>query len=177
MDRFMMSHRDRIVGTLSCFDRVIFKGHLPIGHPVGLERFFSWIGAKLMDFKKVALDCADRLKEHAQAVARQAGRPYQYLQRPLRKEELARQIAARDGVERGLICVLGTVEPVPAFRLAYGEGRPRLCFEFRKCLVHYFYLFDPEFGFLHVRRPTWFPFTLQVYMNGHDWLARRLKRL
>src|SRR2546426_10200186 len=46
-----------------------------------------------------------------------------------------------------------------------------------KCLVHYFYLLDPEFGFMHVRRPTWFPFTMQVYVNGHDWLARRMNRL
>src|SRR2546426_7702134 len=45
-----------------------------------------------------------------------------------------------------------------------------------KCLVHYFYLLDPEFGFMHVRRPTWFPFTMQVYVNGHDWLARRMNR-
>ena len=38
MDRFIMHHRDKIVGTLSCFDRVIFKGHLPISHPTGMEK-------------------------------------------------------------------------------------------------------------------------------------------
>jgi hypothetical protein len=177
MDRFIVHHRDRILGTLSCFDRVLFKGHLPISHPTGLEHFFSWLGAKLMDFKEIALDLADRLKQHAVAVAGQAGRPYRYLNRPVRKEELAREIAARDGIARGLICVFGAVEPVQAFRLAYGQGRPRLCSDWRKCLVHYFYLFDPEFGFLHVRRPTWFPFTMQVYVNGHNWLARRMDRL
>ncbi|TMB93789.1 MAG: hypothetical protein E6J42_12380 [Chloroflexi bacterium] len=178
MDRFIVHHRDRILGTLACFDRVIFKGHLPISHPTGLETFFtSWLGLKLKEFKEVALHLAGRLKEHAQAVAQQAGRPYQYLNRPVRKEDLARQIAERDGVQRGLICVFGAVEPVQAFRLAYGEGRPRLASDWRKCLVHYFYLLDPEFGFMHVRRPTWFPFTMQVYVNGHDWLARRMNRL
>ena len=39
-----------------------------------------------------------------------------------------------------------------------------------------FYYLDPECGLLHVRLPTWFPFTLQVYLNGYDWLARQLDR-
>ena len=177
MDHFIMHHQDRIVGTLSCFDRVIFKGHLPISYSAGMESFFSRIGSKLMEFKKIAMNLAERLKVHAQRLAEQTGRPYKYLNGPVRKEELARQIAARLGVERGLVCVFGTLEPVQAFRLAYGEGRPRLRSEWRRCLVHYFYLIDPQFGFMHVRRPTWFPFTMQVYVNGHEWLARRMSRL
>lgn len=177
MDRFIMHHRDRIVGTVSCFDRLIFKGHLPISYPAGMESFFSRIGSKLMEFKKIVRDAADRLKEHAQALARQTGRPYEYLHSPVRKEERARHIAARLGVDHGLVCVMGTIEPVQSFRLAYGEGRPRLQARWRKCLVHYFYLIDPQFGFMHVRRPTWFPFTMQVYVNGHEWLARRMNRL
>ena len=79
MDRFIVHHRDRVVGTLSCFDRFLFKGHLPISHPHGLEVFFSWMGAKLTEFKVIALEMAGRMKEHAEAVARQAGRPYVYL--------------------------------------------------------------------------------------------------
>jgi hypothetical protein len=30
--------------------------------------------------------------------------------------------------------------------------------------------------FLHVRLPTWFPLTIQIYVNGHEWLARQLDR-
>ena len=33
---------------------------------------------------------------------------------------------------------------------------------------------DPEFGLIHVRIQTWFPLQLQVYLNGHEWLARKL---
>jgi hypothetical protein len=43
---------------------------------------------------------------------------------------------------------------------------------------------DGQFGFLHVRLQTWFPFTLQVYVNEHEGLAwqmdqrgRRYRRL
>jgi hypothetical protein len=35
---------------------------------------------------------------------------------------------------------------------------------------------DPEFGLIHVKIETWFPFTVQVYVNGQEWLARKLQR-
>jgi hypothetical protein len=40
--------------------------------------------------------------------------------------------------------------------------------------VLYYYFLDPEFGLIYLRLQTWFPFTMQVYVNGHDWLARQL---
>lgn len=177
MDRFIMQHREKIAGTLSCFDRVIFKGHLPISYAAGLERFIDGFGLKLKEFKDFAVHVAERLSEHAKATAARAGREYRYLNGVVRKEELARQLAREHGIERGLVCVLGTVEPAQGFRLIYGDGRPRLRADRRKCLVHYFYMVDPDFGFMHVRRPTWFPFTMQVYVNGHEWLARQMHRL
>jgi hypothetical protein len=66
------------------------------------------------------------------------------------------------------------VEPCRSFRLAYGRGRPAIRPAWRKCLFLYFYFLDPHFGLLHVRLQTWFPFTIQVYVNGHEWLARQL---
>ena len=43
-----------------------------------------------------------------------------------------------------------------------------------RCLHLYFYFIDPEFGFMHVRVQTWIPYTVQVYVNGREWLARQL---
>jgi len=33
---------------------------------------------------------------------------------------------------------------------------------------------DRDFGLIHVKLQTWFPMQVQVYMNGHEWLARKL---
>jgi hypothetical protein len=33
---------------------------------------------------------------------------------------------------------------------------------------------DREFGLIHVKLQTWFPMQIQVYVNGHDWLERKL---
>jgi hypothetical protein len=45
-----------------------------------------------------------------------------------------------------------------------------------KCLHYYFYFIDPDFGLCYLRVPTWCPFRLQFYMNGHNWLASRLSK-
>ena len=40
----------------------------------------------------------------------------------------------------------------------------------------YFYFLDREFGFCHARVQTWFPFTMQVYVNGHEWLPPQMDK-
>src|SRR5205814_1197353 len=32
-----------------------------------------------------------------------------------------------------------------------------------------------EFGLIHVKLQTWFPMQVQVYVNGHEWLERKLR--
>ena len=39
---------------------------------------------------------------------------------------------------------------------------------------YYFYFIDVEFGLCYLRVPTWAPFRLQFYCNGHNWLAVQL---
>lgn len=176
VERFVTKHQARIVGTLSCFDRLLFKGHLPIAWADEMERFLRIRHIRFKDFGAFARAQSDALKAHAQARARRAGRPYEYLRRPTRKEDLARSIVQRDGVTEGLVCVLSAVEPCQSFRVAYGEDRPVLRSAPRKGLALYFYFLDRELGFLHVRLQTWFPFTVQVCLNGHEALARKLDR-
>ncbi len=43
-----------------------------------------------------------------------------------------------------------------------------------KCLHYYFDFIDDEVGLCYLRVPTWCPFRLQFYCNGHGWLARQL---
>ena len=43
-----------------------------------------------------------------------------------------------------------------------------------KCLHYYFYFIGADSGLIYLRVPTWCPFRLQFYCNGHSWLARQL---
>jgi hypothetical protein len=118
----------------------------------------------------------------AKALAADAGRPYVYLDHATArwkgqtKEDLARSMAERDGVEEGLICVLSIVEPVWSFDCRPDPNTHRLEVRRRrrKCVHHYVYLIDPEFGFMHICIQSWLPYTVQVWLNGREWLARQL---
>ena len=46
----------------------------------------------------------------------------------------------------------------------------------RRYLHYYFYFIDPRFGFMHLRIGSWFPFQVQVYINGREWLAREMDK-
>ncbi len=55
-------------------------------------------------------------------------------------------------------------------------GKTFLKFDQSKCLHYYFYFIDKELGFCYLRVPTWAPFRLQFYMNGHNLLASKLQK-
>ncbi len=180
MERFLTRHRDRIAGTITGFDRMLFRGTLrSISHCHGLEIFLSSQRVLLKDFAKFAQQLSHEISEHGKAFAAQMGRPYQYLDSPsLAKEQLAREIMERDQINKGLICVFASVEPCYTITVRGDRQtkRLRLVSELRQCKHLYFYFVDREFGLMHIRLQTWLPFTMQVCVNGRRWLAHRLQR-
>lgn len=172
---FERAHRDQLQGALTTVDRLIVHGHLSrLWFPNHMAYFLDRLGVHIArDFGQFVKEASSKVIARGEALAKKAGRPFIYQNRVVHgKDDLARQIAARDGVTEGLICVFSTVEPAMCFGLAGGAIRPRL----RKCLHLYFYVIDRELGFIHIRLQTWFPFQIQIYMNGHEWLARQLER-
>src|SRR5262245_49690109 len=176
MGKFVAKHAALRTVTLSCLHRLLFKCRLSLGYPQAMEDFLNHHGVLFKQLNPFVLRQAERLRTHSHALAEKAGRPWQYFESPVRKDQRAREIASRDGITDGLVCVFATVEPCRSFRLAYAHGRPAIRPAWRKCLFLYFYFVDRHFGLLHVRLQTWFPFTIQVCVNGHEWLARQLDK-
>lgn len=171
---FITKHQAAITGTISCFDRILFKGYLPFNWPGAMERFLAGHHVLIKDFGRFVLNHSEQVKQHARQVAQEAGRPYIHLYRPVRKEEVAKSIRERDGITEGLVCVLAAVETGQTFKVVCGSTRPHLVSDRRPGLCLYFYYVDRALGFMHVRIMSWFPFTIQVCLNGHEWLARRM---
>jgi hypothetical protein len=120
---------------------------------------------------------AQRVKQHGIDLAKKEGRPFQYVQEKTRKDDLAKEIATRDKIDAGLIVVFSVLEPCRTFSFRFEKGKPFVQSARRKCLFLYFYFIDRDFGLIHVWLQTWFPLQIQVYVNGHEWLARRLDNL
>lgn len=179
MRSFLGVHGSEIKGVLSGWDRIRFRGTLRwLASVDGLGTYLWSTQGLLKDFRGWALSLTKRVREATEALASAAGRPIRYLaSSQQRKEDLARDIAAADGVREGLICVLSCVEPCLTFQVGPNAQTKRL--ELRalqgKCLHYYFYLQDRQFGLMHLRLQTWLPFTINVCLNGRSWLAQQLQ--
>ena len=180
MERFVTRHGDRIAAILSGFDRLLFRGTLrSIAYVQGLDIFLSSHRVLYKDFGTFAAAVSDRLKSQAEALAAQAKRPFRYVASSrLSKEDVAREILRTDPIAEGLICVLSCVEPCQSFTVRRDQATRhlQLVSQERKCLHLYFYYLDRDFGLMHVRLQTWLPCTLQICVNGREWLARQMAR-
>jgi hypothetical protein len=178
--RFIARHADRILGVLSGFDRLVFRGTLRrIAYADGLGKFLNWRCVLLKDFGAFAEAMTARVRAASEAEAKQLGRPIVYLESSRKdKERVALEIAERDGIREGLIATLECVEPCITFDIHRnrGEKRLELVSRIRKCLHVYHYWIDPIFGLMNARIQTWLPFNIQVCLNGREWLAREMNR-
>jgi len=185
MSSFETEHAEKINVTLTCFDRMILQGRFTSLYGDGFLNLMRQLGIPLLDFRHFVSSETAKLKAHAEAVAQQAGCPHEYLGHAKTrstgesKEDYAKRLASQAGITEGLICVLSAVEPCQSFALHFNnkKNRHEVRTKRRKCLHFYFYLIDPEFGFMHVRLQSWFPFQMQIYINGREWLCRRLDSL
>jgi hypothetical protein len=178
MKRFIQRHAELISGVLSGFDRLRFRGTLRwLAHTQGMQSFLNYAGVLLKDFKSYVQGVTDGVRAATERLAKTAGRPLLFLDSSqISKEETAREIAKRDGIQQGLICVLSAVEPCFSYEVRRDAQKRKLELRGRtqKCLHYYFYLQHPEFGFMHLRLQTWFPLTIHIAMNGREWLAHQL---
>jgi hypothetical protein len=180
MDLFIQQHRDSITGSVSGWDRLRFRGTLRmLANVVGLGRFMSYTGRLLKHFGQWAHESSQLVRAASLATAESVDRPVVHLaSASINKEEVARQLAERDGVKEGLIGVLTCVEPCGSYDVRshrHGEtGRLELIHAPRKCQHLYHYYLHPIFGFMHVRLQTWLPFNQFICINGREWLGRQM---
>lgn len=180
MERFVTRHQDRIAGILTGFDRMRFRGTLRgISYVHGMQQWLNARGVLLKDFGATAEALSASLVEHAKALAAERSRPFESLRSwKISKEDRAREIRARDGIEDGLIAIFACVEGCQSFTVRGDRAtkRLRVLATERRCTHLYFYYGDRDFGLMHIRLQTWLPFTIHICLNGRDWLAQHLRR-
>jgi len=169
---------DRIAGVLSCYDRVVVTGTLPtVCYAAGMTRFLYASGIRIFDFPEFASTLRDRVRERAASIAAETGVTIEHIAKShVRKEDVVAKVLEQRGGQPGLVHVLSAMEACPAYKPWHDKrtGKTYLRPDTGKCLHYYFYFLDGELGLVYLRVPTWAPFRLQFYCNGHSWLARRL---
>jgi hypothetical protein len=171
-------YADKIQGVLSGFDRLVFRGSLrKICYPFGMEGYLWATQVPLKEFGKHVNEIGGRVKDGALRCMLETGRPVKYLPSSKDdKEKIARWIAREDKVAQGPVCALTCVEPCWGFDICRNRETKKLDLvqRPRKCLYVYQYWDHPVLGWMNARIETWFPFSIQICMNGREWLGRQM---
>lgn len=179
MKSFMERYRHLVWGAISGLDRVCFRGtQRLLANTHGITSYMKFRNILLKDFSAWAASITRKVRASCERVARDAGRPVEYLRSSAdSKEELARAIAERDGIDAGLICAFSVVEPCLSFGVSPNRKTKLLepSMRMRKCVWVYHYWNHPQYGLCHMRIQSWLPLTVKACINGRLWLARQLE--
>lgn len=167
-------------GVLSCYDRILITGTVPGAcYAGGMTSLLYSKGIRIFDYAQFAEPLRDRIRARAQEVCDAAGLEIEHVSKShIRKEELVQRVLAARGDAPGLVHVISAMEACPSYRPWHDKasGKTYLRGDTGKCLHYYFYFIDEVLGLCYLRVPTWAPFGLQFYCNGHSMLAQALKR-
>jgi hypothetical protein len=170
-----------VKGVLSGFDRIVFKGSiLPLMHVQGVRNFLQHKRILNKDYKDWMTDVSQRIVKDAKTYCQQeTGEGITWIpSSAARKEKLARERQEATGIETGLIGVWSATESCMTYKAHFSSqhGFPQMKKEWSKCKHLYFYHDDADYGLMNIRLQTWFPYHIQVAMNGREWLRRRLEK-
>jgi hypothetical protein len=191
MKEFITKHQKDILGVLSGFDRVRFRGTFRVLAVAQL--LLSWLSHRrvlIKDFGDFAGSLTLRLKQSVEQVAlqcvarrgvvlRRGESAIQYLRSPkISKEALVAELIRREGLTEGVVCVLSASELCRSYEVRRNPEAKTLDLEprTRQCLHWYVYFLDAMLGLCHVRISSWLPFSVHVCVNGRERLCRELTK-
>jgi hypothetical protein len=168
-----------IEGILHCYDRMVISGQLqPICYAKGMTKYLYIHGIRIFDYTQFAEPLRDEIRQNAEVMAKTNGIEIEFISKPksFRKEEHLQSIVQERGSHPGLVHIFSVMESCQAYQPWHdkGEGKTYVKMTQGKCLHYYFYFIDAELGLCYLRVPTWCPFRLQFYCNGHNVLANQL---
>ena len=174
-------YAEQIAGVISCYDRIVIMGTLPgVCYAAGMAAYLRRHSIRLFDYPRFVEPLREEIRQNAEQLAREHGLEIEFIRsvHAFRKEDRIRTILAQRGGHPGLVHIFAAMEPCAAFTPWYDKvtGKTTLRYKDGKCLHYYFYFIDAEFGLCYLRVPTWAPFRLQFYCNGHNWLASQLRQ-
>lgn len=164
---------------MSCYNRILILGNIPeLCFAEGMTSCLYRNNIRVFDFPAWANELRDEIRAHAEQVAKDNELTIEFIRKigEFRKDDRIQEMLESRGDHPGLVHIFSAMESCNAYKPWYDKptGKTFLKNDSGKCLHYYFYFIDPDFGLCYLRVPTWAPFRLQFYMNGHNWLASRL---
>jgi len=173
-------YADQINGMYSCYDRVVIQGTLPVFcYAEGMTSYLYHKKIRIFDYPRFAEPLRDELRSNAEQIAKDNNIKIDFIRKKnFRKEKRIHDIIEERGNHNGLVHIFSAMEPCSSYKPWHDKNTHKTFLKYTpgKCLHYYFYLIDDLLGLCYVRVPTWCPFRLQIYFNGHNHLASELTK-
>lgn len=166
-------------GVLSCYDRVIIHGNIAGWcFAEGMTAILASRGVRVFDFAEFSAPLTEAIRKNAEQIAQANDVKIEFIRKigAFRKDDRISEIISQRGEQPGLVHIFSAMEGCNTYRPWHDKatGKSFLKHDTGKCLHYYFYFIDPDYGLCYLRVPTWAPFRLQFYFNGHNWLESKL---
>ena len=173
--------REHVTLQCECVDRIYLNGYIPImqvaGQLVGFLRHRGHPIPSPAVLGKITQQFIRDINEFA--VAHDV--PIVRFERKQRKEDVATPHFQRLQAEgRFGVAMIGVAqERVTAFKATKVDRPGQLpWFSYSRASAcvnqYYFYILDSEFGPTFIKISSYAPFTVRVWLNGHEWAKRQL---
>ncbi len=176
----IQQNEGKINGILETFDRMIINGYLL--NLCNYRQFLYYLiqnNVQLKEFNKFALAQTDSLCSHIEEYVKENNIELKYLSSgKISKDDIARDEFNKDINKVGLIATFSVVEICNTMTVAPNRSTKKLEVTSRptKCKHYYFYYNDEEFGWMFLKIQTWFPYNVQIYINGREYLSKILDK-
>lgn len=170
-----------VKGSITGFDRIVFKGFIiPLMTSQGAMSFCRANRILNKDYKAWMMKQSQRIVDSADQYGKaNCGKGITPIPTwRIRKEKVAHERQQAEQIKDGLIGVYSCLESASSYRAHFSAkaGHPQLQNYPTRCKHLYFYLDHQQFGFMNIRLQTWFPYHIQVCLNGREWLRRGLEQ-
>ena len=172
----IQQNKEKINGILETFDRMIINGYLL--NLCNYRQFLFYLiqnNVQLKDFNNFALQQTNSLCTNIEEYIKENNVELKYLSSgKISKDDLARQEFEKSNNKVGLISAFSVVELCNTMTVAPNHQTKKLEVTSRstKCKHYYFYFNDEEFGWMFLKIQTWFPYNVQIYINGREYLSK-----
>lgn len=180
MQNFIERYNTKIKGVISCFDRIVLTGTIPgICYAEGMTSLLIKKSIRIFDYTDFVEPLREEIRVNAEKLAGENGLEIEFVRKKnFRKEDRVNSIIKQRGTYTGLVHIFSAMEACTAYKPWHNKKTHKTYLKTvsGKCLHYYFYFITAELGLCYLRVPTWSPFRLQFYCNGHNLLARRLDK-
>lgn len=185
----MISHRvsnllsDHVTLEVEGMDRLYLNVYQPrLQTPGGVVEFFKHHRGKPVVSSSLMAPMSSAFVKAIERFAKRNGIDIVRFQKGQRKDEVT-QDRLRDFCETESVLYIGVAqEKFSAFRTSKkynpdtGTSYPWLYRSTVMCNQYYFYLVDEDFGPLFIKMSSYFPYTMRICLNGHEYAKRQLDK-